>query len=70
MTKRLISILMAIFIITAIAIPVVNAAGDNALDTTKKVSITMNCDKAGYEFEVFKIADLVTATNPIPSNMT
>ena len=64
MTKRLISILMAIFMITAIAVPVANAAGDNTLDTTKKVSITMNCDKAGYEFEVFKIADLVTATNP------
>ena len=65
MTKRLISILMAIFMITAIAVPVANAAaGDNTLDTTKKVSITMNCDKAGYEFEVFKIADLVTAINP------
>ena len=28
MTKRLISILMAIFMITAIAVPVANAAGD------------------------------------------
>ncbi len=65
MTKRLISILLAIFMFTAIAVPVANAAaGDNALDTTKKVSITMNCDKVGYEFEVFKIADLVTGTNP------
>lgn len=65
MTKRLISILLAIFMITAIAIPVANAAaGDNALDTSKKVSITLNCDKPGYEFEVYRIADLVTGTNP------
>lgn len=65
MKKRLISILLAIFMITVIAVPMANAAsGDNSLDTTRKVSFTMNCNKAGYEFEVFKIADLVTATNP------
>ena len=52
MTKRLISILLAVFMVAALSIPFVSAATNANLDTTQKVSITLNCNKAGYDFEV------------------
>ena len=64
MTKRFISMLLAIFIVAALSITFVSAATDADLDTTRKVSITLNCNKAGYDFEVYRIADLVKSTNP------
>ena len=63
MKKRLISMLLAVFMVAAISIPFVSAATNANLDTTQKVSITLNCNKAGYDFEVYKIADLVTTTS-------
>lgn len=33
---------------------------DTLLDTSKKVNITMKCDKPGYTFEVYKVASLDT----------
>ena len=37
---------------------------NNALDETKKVSITLNCSKPGYTFTVYKVAELKTTENP------
>lgn len=41
------------------------AASNGLLDTTKKVSFTMTCDKQGYTFNVYKVASLDRkTTNP------
>ena len=64
MTKRLVSMIIAIFMIAALSIPLVSAATDADLDTNQKVSVTLNCNKEGYAFEIFRIADLITGTNP------
>ena len=42
------------------AIPFASAA--TLLDETKKVSVTMNCTKPGYTFELFRVADLTTTS--------
>ena len=49
--------------IIAITIPSFSAA-NTALNTSQKVSFTAECNKAGYEFSVYKIAFLVTSTSP------
>lgn len=63
MTKKVLSLLFVFTFVIALAIPVFSAA-NAALDNTHAVSFTVECDKAGYEFSVYKIADLVTATSP------
>lgn len=41
------------------------AASNGLLDTTRKVSFTMSCDKQGYTFNVYKVASLDRkTTNP------
>lgn len=56
-TKKLISIIMAVMIcITALSVFTVSAASD--LDKSKKVSISVACEKKGYTFEIFKVANL------------
>lgn len=55
------------FIITVVAIMLIItaipfASAATILDTTKKVSITLNCDKPGYTFEVFEVAKLKTTS--------
>ena len=59
MTKKLISIMLAVVMLAALSIQFVSAATNTALDPTKKVSITLNCSKPGYDIAIYKIADLV-----------
>ena len=63
MTKRIFTLILAILMIAAISIPCVSAA-TSELITIQKVSFTAECSKSGYEFAVYKIADLKTSTNP------
>ena len=63
--KRIITLLMAVVLIVAIAIPTASAAVNTNLDTTQKVSFSVDCTKAGYEFSVYKIAEL-TQTSASP----
>lgn len=56
--------IMAIFMIATLlfaSIPCVSAA--EALDTSKKVSISLSCSKPGYTFEVFKVGTLTVTTS-------
>ncbi len=57
------TMLFAIIMVIAVSIPCVSAA-TSELTTTKKVSFTAECSKPGYEFSVYKIADLKTTSNP------
>lgn len=63
MTKKIFAIILAIVMVIAISIPGISAA-TATLTTTQKVSFTAECSKPGYEFSVYKIADLKTSTNP------
>ena len=63
MRKRIFSMIFAVVMLIAISVPCVSAAGSD-LTTTQKVSFTTECSKAGYEFSVYKIADLVSSTTP------
>ena len=63
MKKRMFTMIFAIIMVIAVSIPCVSAA-TSELTTTKKVSFTAECSKPGYEFSVYKIADLKTTTNP------
>ncbi len=63
MKKRMFTMIFAIILVIAVSIPCVSAA-TSELTTTKKVSFTAECSKPGYEFSVYKIADLKTTTNP------
>lgn len=64
MTKKLFFVILAVMLMLVISIPSFSAAGNTALNTSQKVSFTAECNKAGYEFSVYKIADLVTTTSP------
>lgn len=55
--------LFAIIMVIAISVPYVSAA-NAALTTSEKVGFTVECSKPGYEFSVYKIADLSTSTTP------
>ena len=57
------TMIFAIIMVIAVSIPCVSAA-TSELVTTKKVSFTAECSKPGYEFSVYKIADLKTTSNP------
>ena len=54
------SILFIILTIIITAVPFASAA--TLLDESKKVSVTMNCTKPGYSFELFRVADLTTTS--------
>lgn len=54
------SILFIILTIIITAVPFASAA--TVLDETKKVSVTLNCTKPGYTFELFRVADLTTTS--------
>lgn len=55
--KKIMSTILAVMIcITAFSMFTVSASSD--LDTSKKVSISVACEKKGYTFEVFKVANL------------
>ncbi|MEE0873132.1 MAG: SpaH/EbpB family LPXTG-anchored major pilin [Ruminococcus sp.] len=63
MKKYLVKTTSAFIIILTLiitAIPFASAA--TVLDETKKVSVTLNCSKPGYTFELFRVADLKTTS--------
>lgn len=68
--KRLFSSFIAIALILMMAIPAVSAA-TTFLDTSKKVSFTVNCDTPGYTFNVYKVASLDSnSTSPYETKYT
>ena len=63
MTKKIVSLLFVFALVIALAIPAFSAA-NASLNPSQSVGFTVECDKAGYEFQIYKIADLVTTTSP------
>lgn len=62
LTKILASVAMAATVAISAAIPFVSASAAE-LDTTKKGSISVECAKPGYTFEIFKVASLDNHAN-------
>ena len=60
--KKIFSIILAMLVLLSVAVPFASAA--SALDTSVNVAFTVACTDAGYEFEVYKVADLKTSTSP------
>lgn len=63
MKKKIFTMIFAIIMVIAISISSFSAAGNTALNTSQKVSFTAECNKAGYEFSVYKIASLTTTSS-------
>ena len=55
-TKRLLALFLAVMLVTALGIMSVTAA-TGSFDHSAKVGFTMNCDKPGYTFTVYRVAD-------------
>ncbi len=70
--KKLSAILVVMAMLIITALPVASAATNNfLLDTSRKVSITLNCSEPDYTFEVFKIASLErTSESPYETKYT
>ena len=51
-----------IIILTLIITAIPFASAATVLDESKKVSVTLNCSKPGYTFELFRVADLKTTS--------
>lgn len=67
-TKAITSIIVVMMLVLT-AIPFASAA--TLLDESKKISISLNCNKPGYTFEVFKVASLdSTSTTPYETKYT
>lgn len=67
-TKAITSIIVVMMLVLT-AIPFASAA--TLLDESKKISISLNCNKPGYTFEVFKVASLDnTTTTPYETKYT
>lgn len=69
MTKKLFTKAIALFAIVMMlvmtAVPLASAASNPQLDETQKVSLSFKCDKVGYTFELFKVANLESnSTSP------
>lgn len=60
-SKRLIAIIM-VAIISIFAVMTTASAKSNTLLEDKNVSISVECNKKGFTFEVFKVANLVNST--------
>lgn len=56
--SKILTAMLLVIMIVMTALPSVSAAA--LLDSTKKVSLSMNCSKPGYEFTVYQIATLDT----------
>lgn len=68
LTRSIMAVIMIATLLFA-SIPCISAA--EALDTTKKVSISLSCSKPGYTFEVFKVGTLtVTTSSPFETKYT
>lgn len=75
MTRKSIAskILATVMLFTLLfaAIPTASAATADVLKTNQKVSISVKCDKPGYTFEMFKVANLTsTEANPYKTEYT
>ena len=65
------SIMAIVMIVTLLFASIPNISAATALDTSKKVSISLNCSKPGYTFEVFKVGTLtVTTSSPYETKYT
>ncbi len=65
------SIMAIVMIVTLLFASIPNISAATALDTSKKVSISLNCSKSGYTFEVFKVGTLtVTTSSPYETKYT
>lgn len=63
--KRITSLVLAVLMIAMLAFTCVSVSAANTpLDTAQKVSFTLNCNKKGYEFTVYRVADLRETTSP------
>lgn len=63
--KKIISLLLAVMLVASITIVSFSAATTGTpLNKDQKVSFTLSCNKSGYEFSVYKVAELVTASAP------
>lgn len=60
--KKSLAITIIAMMLLISAIPFVSAA--TALDQSKKISFTLNCDKDGYNFTVYEVAKLKSGTTP------
>lgn len=55
-TKRLLALFLAVMLVTVLGIMSVTAA-TGSFDHSAKVGFTMNCDKPGYTFTIYRVAD-------------
>lgn len=55
-TKRLLALFLAVMLVAMIGVMSVTAA-TGSFDHSAKVGFTMNCDKPGYTFTVYRVAD-------------
>ena len=58
-----------IIILTLIITAIPFASAATVLDESKKVSVTLNCSKPGYTFELFRVADLKTTSGTTNENV-
>ena len=62
--KKNLAAFIAVLTLLVCVLPASAATNENKLlDTSKKVSLTLNCNKAGYTFSVYKVATLSSTTN-------
>ena len=57
--RKIFAAFIAVLTLLVCVLPASAATNENKLiDTSKKVSLTLNCNKAGYTFSVYKVATL------------
>lgn len=61
-TNRAMAIVIAVMLMVMTFVSAIPVSAASRLDTTQTVSFTANCDKSGYTFTVYKVANLVSTT--------
>ncbi len=61
-SKRIMAVVMAVMLMILSAVSVMPAMAAEHLDKNATVGFTVKCDKPGYTFTVYKVADLVSTT--------
>lgn len=62
--RKIFAAFIAVLTLLVCVLPASAATNENKLlDTSKKVSLTLNCNKAGYTFSVYKVATISSTTN-------
>lgn len=59
-TNRAMAIVIAVMLMVMTFVSAIPVSAASRLDTTETVSFTANCDKSGYTFTVYKVANLVS----------